>query len=169
MTIAAAISLRLRLTDTGSPDVGQAAQEVSELWESEFENGTGAGQADRWYSDTGTVNASSAVDLDLAGTLANIFGTVQSFARIKALAVKASATNTNTVILGDDAGSPWTALFGADGTLTLRPGQWVATAVSETDATGLAVVATTGDLLQVANGGAGTSVAYTILALGCSA
>jgi hypothetical protein len=128
-------------------------------------DGTGAAQADRVFSDTRTIAASSNDDLDLAGVLADAFGTVITFARIKGLYIAAAAANTNNVIVGAGT-NPWNTWLNTAGTVTLRPGEWVAGAVG--DAVGHTVTAATGDILRIANSGAGTTVNYDIIIIGAS-
>lgn len=130
-------------------------------------NGTGASQANMSWHDTRTVNASSSENIDLAGSLTGAFGTTLTFARIKGLLVAAASGNTNDVHLsrGSSNGVPL-FLANSDG-LVIRPGglfMWMAQ-----DATGIAVTAGTGDILTVANSGAGTSVTYDIVVIGANA
>lgn len=136
----------------------------------ELGDGSGAGKADRMYSKTRTLTASSTEDVDLAGTfLVDIFGANLAFARVKGLFIRAAKTNTNNVIVGAASANQWATLLNTTGTVTLRPGTWFGTCCDVTDATGYAVTAGTGDLLKVANGGAGTSVSYDLIIIGNSA
>lgn len=133
-------------------------------------NGTGAGAADLIFSDTRTVNASSNDDLDLAGSLTDANGATLTFARIKALIVKASASNSNNVLVGGDATNTFLTYVVTEGdAIVLRPGAELALFAGSADATGYAVTAGTGDLLRISNSGAGTSVTYDIVIVGASA
>lgn len=139
-----------------------------------FDNGTGAGQVDKIFSDTRTLTASSTENLDLAGTLVDAFGATVTFVRVKGLFVRASTGNTNNVIVGANvAANAWATLFGpagaSGGTITLRPGAFFAAGCGSADATGWAVTAGTGDLLVVTNSAGGTSVTYDVVVIGCSA
>lgn len=137
-----------------------------------FDNGTGAGQVDRIFTDTRTLTASSTETLDLAGVLTDAFGNVLTFARIKAILVAASAANTNNVIVGANVASSWATFLGptgaSGGTITLQPGGFFVAGCGSADATGWVVTAATGDLIKVANSAAGTSVSYDIAVVGCS-
>ncbi len=155
-----------------APDVGTVAptthtvavQKVLDL-----AAGTGAGQVDVLYQDTNTLAASANTDIDLSGALARAIGGTAVFARVRGLYIAASAANTNNVIVGAAATNPWITLIGtATGTLILRPGAWILAGVGSADATGWAVTAGTGDLLRIANSGAGTTVDYTIVVVGTS-
>jgi hypothetical protein len=130
-------------------------------------SGTGANQADRMYTATRTLAASTGEDLDLAGTLLDAFGATITFARIKAMIFRANAANTNNVIIGNAAANgfiPWVG--SATDKLTLRPGGFFALVAP--DVTAYAVTPATADLLHVLNGGAGTSVTYDVAIIGAS-
>lgn len=131
-----------------------------------FGDGAGAKQANRIWTDTRTLAASATEDLDLAGVLTDPFGQSITLARVKILVVGAADGNANPVVVGAAAANAWATLLNATGTLTIRPGGLVV--VIAPDATGHAVTAGTGDLLKIANGGAGTSVTYDIAIVGAA-
>lgn len=127
-----------------------------------------ATQADRLFTDNRTLSASASEDLDLAGVLTDAFGATLTFARIKGLVIKAATANTNNVIVGNAASNGFiTWCGGATNTVTVRPGGVFA--LWAPDATAYAVTAGTGDLLHIANSGAGTSVTYDVILIGASA
>lgn len=163
MSIAASAELSAAL------DLGVARAPVQVRRAVSLASGTGVGKADKVFSDRRSISASSSEDLDLAGVLLDSFGAAITFARIKGLIVSAAATNSNNVVVGAASSNAWAALLGATHTLTLRPGAAVAVMAGEADATGYAVTASTGDLLKVANSGAGSSVSYDIVIIGASA
>lgn len=132
-------------------------------------SGTGAGKADKVYQGRRTLAASASEDLDLVGVLLDAFGAATTFVRVKGLFVKAAAANTNNVVIGAATSNQWATLLNTTGTLTLRPGSSLAVAAGAADATGYAVTASTGDLLKVANSGAGSTVSYDICIIGASA
>lgn len=130
-------------------------------------NGTGANQADLLWSDQRTVAASATDSVDLAGSLSDAFGGSLTFARIKLLVVLAATGNTNNVVVTRPA-SNGVPLFSAAGdAVPVRPGGLFVWACS--DATGVAVTAGTGDLLDFVNSGAGSSVVYDVAIVGSSA
>ncbi len=157
---------RLAVKNTGAPDIGQATYSSDEAHEVNFAEGTGAGKADRQFSGTRTVSASSSETLDLAGTLANAFGTV-TFAKVKVIRVRAAAGNTNNVVVGGAASNAFVGPF-ADATdkISIAPGGEFSI-VHPGD--GWAVTAGTGDLLQFANSSSGSSVTYDVEIIGASA
>jgi hypothetical protein len=162
-----AVNAFAELTSTLDLGTGSAKQSLSRSMS--LSNGTAAGKADRVFSDRRTLAASATEDLDLAGVLLDAFGSAITFARIKGLIIAAAAANTNNVVVGAAATNPWATLLSATGTVTLRPGAFLAVGTGTADATGYAVTAGTGDLLKVANSGAGTSVTYDIHIIGASA
>lgn len=164
-----ALSVDASLTDA-SVDLTTVSAPLSVRKALRMLSGTGAGQADKAWWDTRTLAASATEDLDLAGTLLDpVLKTAMTFARVKGLFVAAAAGNANNVVVGAAAANPWATLLNATGTVTLRPGAFLFAGAGAADAIGWAVTAGTGDLLKVANSGAGSPVTYDIVVIGCSA
>ena len=132
-------------------------------------SGTAAGQADKVFSDRRTLAASATEDLDLAGVLLDAFGAAITFVKVKGLFISAAAANTNNLVVGAASANQWATLLNAAGTITLRPGAGFCAIAGPADATAYGVTAGTGDLLKVANSGAGTPVTYDVLIVGTSA
>jgi hypothetical protein len=128
--------------------------------------GSGANQGQLVFSDTRTLAASANEDLDLNGaTLVDAFGAALNFTKIRGLIVRADPLNTNNVIVGGAASNGVFTMFGAaTHTVTVRPGGVLA--LFAPDNTAYAAVATTADLLRIANGGAGSTVTYDIIVIG---
>lgn len=150
-------------------DLAEARVPLKKLYQAVLASGVIAGAADLVFHDTRTIAPSSNDDLDLAGVLLDPLGTALTFVKVKALLVAAAAANSNNVVIGAAAANPWTALLGATHTLQVRPGATQCVFAGQADAAGYAVVAGTGDILRIANGGAGTSVNYDIIIVGTSA
>lgn len=131
-----------------------------------FSSGTGANQADRIFTDTRTIAASTTEDLDIRGTsLQDAFGANVAMFELKMLIVCAASGNTNNVVLGGDANSvPF--LSTAATTVSIKPGGCFA--LMDPSAGGVTVTDTTGDIIQVANSGGGTTVSYDIVVIGSS-
>lgn len=165
----AGVTLQTKLSIAGGLE-GTAAKgsmklKLDDILESlELTPGTNTtGKADLLYTATRTVNASSNEDLDLAGALANAFGATITAAEIVLIFIKAAAGNTNNVNVSRPASNGFAGPFLAAGDgVKIAPGEW---AVFQSKA-GWAVTAGTGDLLNVANSGAGSSVSYDILIVG---
>lgn len=129
-------------------------------------NGTGASQSDKVFADQRTIAISTTEDLDVAGgALTDAFGSTFTIAELKVLMVCASSSNTNNVVLGGDANSvPF--LSTAATTVSIKPGGCFL--FTDPSAGGTTVTAATGDIIQVANSGAGTTVTYDIIIIGSS-
>lgn len=169
MAVSTTMALAAFAEQSAALDLGSAKAPMRLQRKVSLTDGTGAGQANRVFSDRRSIAASSAEDLDLAGVLLDAFGATLTFVRIKGLYIAAAATNVNNVVVGADATNPWATLLNATGTITLRPGAAFAAFAGAADGTGYAVTAGTGDLLQVANSGAGSAVEYDIFVVGASA
>lgn len=153
---------------TKTADLSTASDSMSRRYGAYLSSGTGAGKADLRFADTRTLAASATEDLDLAGSLVDIYGATLTFAKIKAVIISAAAGNTNSVVVGAGT-NPWLTALNSTGTITLRPGAFIALGAGAADATAYAVTAATGDILKIANSGAGTSVTYDIVIIGTSA
>lgn len=128
-------------------------------------NGSGANQANKFWSDRRTLAASGTENLDLAASLTDAFGASITFARVKGLLIRAASANVNNVLVGGHASAAWSTWAGdATDLVVVRPGGLLLLVAP--DATAYAVTATTADLLTVANSGAGTGVTYDIAIVG---
>jgi len=168
MALDAKIALKVVAALTGSLDLGgvRAPLEVSQVID--LDDGTSSGQADKIWSDRRTISASSSENIDLAGALTDALGAALTFARVKALIIKASSANVNNVVVGGHGSAAW-ATWVSDATdkVVVRPGGFLAFAAP--DGTAYAVTATTADMLTVANSSSGSSVTYDIVIIGASA
>lgn len=167
MSLTTRLSVALAAQLTGTHDHAPPSSRLGPEWQLNLASGTGAGQADRLWSDRRTIAASASEDLDLAGSLTDALGATLTLARVKMLAVYALPANTNDVVLGDAAATTWTALLGTDGTLAVKPGGLLV--VTAPGATAYPVTAGSADLLKVANSAAGSAVTYDIYIVGASA
>jgi hypothetical protein len=157
-------------TLTGSLNAGSANAVLSNTVSTAVGSAlaAGAGLADVGWWDKRTLAASTAETIDFAGTLHDPFGGTINFARLKVLMIAADLGNTNNVVVGA-GGTTLTGLFGATTHSTnIRPGGAVLWLTGTTDSTGYPVSSGTTDLLSIANSSSGTSVIYTIVALGVS-
>jgi hypothetical protein len=148
---------------TGVNDLSSVLAQINQQFSMDFQPGTGLGKANKLFADTRTLAASGTESLDVAGALADPVGGVATFTKIKAIMIKASAANTNDVVVGGAAANSFNGPF-VDPTdkLTIAPGDFVIL----TKKAGWDVTGATGDLLKVANGGAGTGVDYSIILIG---
>lgn len=165
MTISLAIMARIRGALSQSGDGGTAQLPVNVSQELALADGTAADQANAVYIDAFSIAASGSLNLDLAGGgLTDRLGNALNFTAVKAILLIADATNTNNIVVGNGT-NPFVGPFGA-GThsLAVEPGGQILLATRT--AAGWAVVAGTGDVLKLANSGAGSAVTGTIVIVG---
>jgi hypothetical protein len=166
MALTSRVSVDLSAVLTGTADFGAPSSRVSFAQQLDLSSGTGAGRADKIWTDQRTLAASATEDLDLAGSLTDVFGATITLATVKVLYVKAAAANTNDVVIGGASATQWSDLLGTTGTVTLKPGTIFLVACTAADP--WTVTGGSADLLKVANSAAGSSVTYDIAVLGAS-
>lgn len=144
---------------------GTASFDVSEGLVKNVSNGADIDQANAIHIDDFSIAASGTLAIDLAGALEDAHGNVTAFTAIKEILVVAAAANANDVVVGNSGVNAFLGPFGAAAhTVAVAPGnRFNATKYS---AAGWPVVAGTGDILQLANGGGGTAVTGTITIIG---
>ena len=126
-------------------------------------SGTGANQANAMYQASRTLAASATENLDLNASLTDVHGQSVTCTKLKALVIKAAASNTNTVLVGGGATTVTTLFTNSNDQLIVRPGGvFIFTAP---DATGAAVTAGATVLLVVMDGSSGTAVTYDVVVL----
>lgn len=165
--VTATIGLTAHARLTGTPIGGDTPMYEANLDRYlDFAAGTDAiDKTDLLYRATRTLAASANEDLDLAGVLVSPLGTVIGAAEVVALIIEAAAGNANAVRYGPSAANG--ALLGF-GDVTDRRVVLAGDFEALLCRTGWPIVAGTGDKINIANGGAGTSVTYTITVLGRS-
>jgi hypothetical protein len=122
------------------------------------------GKSTKLFFDTRTLGASATENLDLAaGNLVATDGSTLTFTKIHAIYLKADVGNTNAVLAGGAASNGMSGPFNdVTDIIKLNAGEvWHQTSIA-----GWTVVAATGDLLKILNGGAGTPVTYDIVIMG---
>jgi hypothetical protein len=167
MALSGSIKVLANFAQTKTGDLDTASSTIAASLATAFSDGVTAGSADRLFRDTRTLAASATEDLDLSGSLTNIYGDTVVFADVRAILVLAAAANTNNVNVTRPASNGLPLFLAASDGIAVRPGGaflWICP-----DATGVAVTAGTGDLLTFTNSAGSTSVDYTVLILGASA
>lgn len=132
-------------------------------------SGVGANQVDKIYSESQkSIAASGTYDIDLSGSLTDVFGAVISFARVKLIAVFASLSNTNNVLVGAAAATQFIGPLGsATDKINVRPGGCAL--LFAPDATAWPVVNAASDLLRFTNSAGTTAVLFDFIIMGASA
>jgi len=166
MPLTATLKASVEADYTTALDLGTVAYPLRKYASIALTSGTGTGQADRLFTDTRTVTASGTDALDLAGSLVDAFGATLTFVKLKAVLVSAAAGNTNNVRINRPASNGVPLFLAASDGIDIPPGGaflWVAPGA------GVTVTPATGDLLNIDNSGAGTSVTYDVVLVGTSA
>lgn len=167
MGLSTNIIAKITASQTSTLDAAVYSLALADLDPINLSDGVGNNQADLIWSDTRTLAASTSEELDLnalpqSAPLANV-----NMVKVKAILVLAAAGNTNNVEVGNAAATQFQAGFGvATGRWIIPPGdRFLATAQKAgwSSANGVS------DKLKIANGGAGTSVDYTLILIGTSA
>lgn len=169
MTVNAKTTIALAGTYSGVNDLAAVLAQFSDLTKKEINwtAGTGVGQVDKAFSDTRTLAASATENLDLAGVLTDTLGAALTFVKVRLIMIFANAANVNDVVVGGAATNTFVGVFNATtDKIRVKPGGAFLWAAPNDGAT---VTPATGDILLVANGGAGTSVTYDVVILGTSA
>ena len=158
---------RLAGANTKAADFNAARHEFALGGEFTLENGVLDNQADLVHAVRITLAASATQNIDLNGVIIDALGAAANFARLVGIGVQADDGNTNDVIIGGAGANGFVGFFGSNAhTLAVRPGGVFMLYAPK--GTGYPVVAGTGDLLRVANSGAGTSVSFSLVLLGKS-
>lgn len=168
MALASNVQLMVTGNQSSALDLGTRSFPFALSQATALATGTAANQADRAFTDTRTLAASANEDLDLAGGVIDEIGSAVTFAKVVGIFIKAAVGNTNNVRVTRPAsnGVPW--LLAAGDGFDIPPGGFYAAFAPAL--AGLATVtAGTGDLINVANSGAGTSVSYDIVIIGRTA
>jgi hypothetical protein len=167
MPLNTVINLGVSALQTKAIDLATASTPLEYAKRITMTTGTGAGKADLIFSDQRTIAASGAEDLDLAAVLVDVFGTTLTYVKLKALVVFAAAANVNNVRITRPATNGVPLFIAASDGLDVVPGgmfAWVAP-----NAAAVTVTPATGDLINIGNGGSGTSVTYDVIIIGASA
>jgi hypothetical protein len=161
--VAASLSVAIHAKQTGTADLGTPQILVDILKEIDFTPGTAnVGQANILFSDTRTLAASTNENLDVAGALTDALGATIAAAEIVAIYIAAAKGNTNDVQVSRPASNPVPLFLVTGGGFAVGPGD-----ISlRTYRNGVSVTPGTGDMINIANSGAGTPVTYDIVIVG---
>lgn len=135
-------------------------------------NGTGASASRYIYAKQHTIAGGATLNLDLAGSLTDFYGTTITFTKVKVIYVELATTTTATSIkVGGHATAGlanW--ITSADTLDNDQPGVVVRNGgcflLACTDATGYAVTATTEDILSIVNQDGSNSATVNVCIIG---
>lgn len=154
-------------TYTGSADLGNPVQSVPFGGEGSMTSGTADRKADLVFSDIRVLAASTSEELDLAGSLSDVFGATLTFVKIRGIYISAAAANGGNIVVGGASSNAFAGPFADDTDKIELPAEAYLEWVNPKG--GWAVTAGTGDLLKIENDDSGASGTYTIQIVGTSA
>ena len=150
---------------SAAPFSSRAIQQVLKSLSSTFTVGTGANQANKLYSASGTVDTTG-ITLDLAGGLTDVFGNTITFTSIVAAAfINTETADGSYLLVGGAASNQFYSWFSASNDVERIPSSGFILRTAPL-ATGFTVTAGTGDSLKMA--AASGTVGYEVLILGRS-
>jgi len=176
MALTGKLSVGIDLLKTTSPDIGSASYQLAQTWLKQITDGTGINQANKLIVDSVTLAGSAAQSYDLdAGTITDpsgvASGVVAALSRVYALLIRrtdapAASTQDENVTLGGDFIVSKYLLGWVDDAITIpiHPGgifMWVAP-----NATGVAVTASTGDVITLTNASSADSCTLQVVIIG---
>jgi hypothetical protein len=167
MALSGSLTTKISMAYSKALDHATVSYGPTDSYAESFASGTGNDQVDLMFDDQRTLGASGSEDLDLAGGLTDAFGLTLTFVKVKAIQIRAAAGNTNNVVVGGASANAFVGPFGAATHTIAIPPSGVLTLCAPK--AGWTVTPSTGDLLRIANSGAGSGVTYDITILGTSA
>jgi hypothetical protein len=165
MTLAATIGIQGLSEYSKANDLSTTKDQVNLAISQAFANGTGNNQADKLFHDKRSLGDGASEDLDLAGSLSDVFGAVLAFVKIKGIIIQNLSTTQILTIGGAAANALLNWVADASDKINIPPGGAFCLFAP---LAGFAVTAGTGDILKVANS-AGAACDYNIWIIGTSA
>lgn len=163
MSLIGRFQANLSFDESVAADLGQSLAQHRKSALIALLDGSGAGQANKIWSDSGSQIQSVNTDLDLSGSLAGRFGTVV-FTAIKGILIVAGAANPGSLTVGG-ATNGITGPFGAaTHTQVVAPGGLYAN--FNPSAAGFPITAGTVDLLRIASPATAGTYTYDIVIVG---
>lgn len=169
-TAQVSLTTNVNLMPTTPLNAGSAAATLATTYSTALSAtlAAGAGLSDRAWWDYRTLAASASELLGFTTAQRDPFGVLFAVARVKVLVVSAAATNTNTVVVGGGSTTLAGLFTSTSQSIPVRPGQTISWITGTADAVGFVVTPSTADQLQITNGGSGTPISYSVLAIGVS-
>jgi len=149
-TLAMTLNLQVQALYNNSVGMAGAVGSVQKSLVASLASGVGANQGDKIFTELAKA-ISGNYDVDLSGSLTDVYGTVISFARIKGFAIFRDqySADSGNVIMGGAAATQWVGPFGAAAhTIAVKNGG--AMIYYAPDAAGWPVVGGASDLLRFA-------------------
>jgi hypothetical protein len=166
MTLQSNVALNVTSNYSLSGDLAPKVCNLLRTYTARLASGVAANQADLVYHDRRTLAASAIEDLDLTGVLLDpLTNAVMTFVRLKLALFIAASANVNDVLVTRPANGVPIFIAAGDGVAIKPNGVQLLFAPGD----GYAITPATGDLITVANGGAGSAITYDVVLIGASA
>lgn len=168
-TLSLSVRAGVSWTYTSEGDFGNTVNSNTFSFSDSLSNGTAVDQADLLYLAQGSLSASGTLNLDLAGSLTDVFGATLTFARIKGIFIDFQSANTSSgITVGGHATAA--ALVGfVDATDKVTVKKNGVLLMSNPSATAWAITATTADIIKIVNDDGSNAALYRIAIWGASA
>ncbi len=168
MALVTDITLALNCSYTNALDLSTVTDALAKAYVDSLATGTGLDQSDVLWHDRRTLASAGTENLDLAGVLTNSFGATATFVKVKlVLIINRSTTAGEKFVIGGHATAAWEGWTTVAGSkITVGPNGFIA--LYNPSLAGMAVTATTGDLLKVENTGSNSNI-YDVVIIGTSA
>ena len=159
-SVTSQIDVRISSQYANTVGLQEVAAPLSLVKSITLSSGTGAGSADKVYSQQYSIGTGATQSIDVAGSLTDSMGVAFTPARIKAIYIGSAAANTtNLTVFGDAAHVPFLGTVATS--FTMKPGG--AFLLVDPGATGYVVTASTGDIIKIVNAAGATAVVDLIV------
>ena len=161
------VQVRVTGSQTNDAEMENTVAKINQIWSWKFTEGAAADKIDRFWTDSRTLAATTAENLDMAGVLTHVFGTTIAAARVKVIALRHKTPAASAALQLGGHATLGLNLFGATPDLDtaqpyliVPPGGgniWIGPTAG-----GVVVNAGSEDMLRIYNGGA-ASIDYDII------
>ena len=166
MSLTAQIDVAVKARVSKTADLSAPSAVVEMLGQFNLANGSGNNQINVIHADSHSMAQSSTKDYDLAGALLNPLGDAAVFAKVKAIAIKAGASNPADLKLGADSAAFAGFFADVSDIVNVPPGEMTILLATKS---GKAVAATSADTVQVASPSTTGTYTFDIIFLGTDA
>ena len=169
MAISGLITVGLNVVETATSDLSSARDAIAQAISVVLSDGTGINACNKRWADSRSLASGVSDNLDLSGSLTNMYGTTVAFTAVKFMFIQnttALSASYLDIVPGTNGWSSWAAGGGGfnlpSGYSSTSAGAFVL--LANCTAAGYSVVAGTGDILKItANDGV---VTYNIILIG---
>lgn len=163
-SLTGSFGVNINFAESGTFDLVSGSLQHKKTALLSFLSGSGAGQVNKIYSDSFSVAQSVNTDLDLAGSLTGVYGTVV-FTAIKGILVVAGTnTGLGNLVVGNVTNGIVAPFGAATHSVAVAPGGIFA--IANPSAAGFAITAGTADLLRIATAATAGTYTFDVVVIG---